>query len=126
MVWWCAVAGAVSGAGAGEGGAAPAPALLFRSRSTFDVQSTLLLNEAGGKQRDVGYRLEGSLTLEPVALDPTHDSLLLSFRVSTYLLCSPYLTRGHATPSHRHATVPSASTSCPISGQSVASRCAGR
>lgn len=78
-VLWCVLAMAARG----DAGQAPAPAL-FGGRSTYDLQTTLLLNELAGKHRDVGYRLRAALVLEPVWADPDEQRFLLKFRVSIY------------------------------------------
>lgn len=73
-VLWCACA-VLCGAGA---------AGLWEARTTYSVQSTLLLSEAGaaGRGRDAGWRLSAVLALEPRAADPAQDACLLRVTVS--------------------------------------------
>lgn len=83
VLWAASVLVAVYIAGAGAGaGAGVARALL--AGGAYSLQSTVVVNGAERRDRDLGYRLQGELRVARLPDDTHTGDLMLRFQVSRY------------------------------------------
>ncbi|KAG6451154.1 hypothetical protein O3G_MSEX006967, partial [Manduca sexta] len=74
LLWWCGVwsaCGVCNAAPAELGELAP-----FAAARAYDVEGTVLLNEAAATDREVGYKLRAVLHVAPIGSAPPHQHFL--------------------------------------------------